>query len=688
MVIVAICVFGKAFFIQQVQGKMWRSMSDSLHQKMQEIDAERGTIYSEDGQMLSTSIPQFDIYIDFDAEGLRDKDGKRFFENVDSLSISLSNLFKDKSISEYKKMLKDGYRSKDRYFMLHKKVSYADYEMMRNFPLVRLGRNKSGFIAEVKSIRLNPYQMMAFRTIGLDRDSFKVGLEMTYDSLLKGKQGKRLVRYIAGGVAMPVDDDYQIEPENGKDIVTTIDTRMQEIAENALMKMLIQNDAEHGCAIVMEVKTGKIKAIANLGKQNDGNYWEDYNYAMTPTEPGSTFKLVTLLSMLEDKKVTLDNHVDLSGGRWNINGQTVIDAEEHTDNDVTIKRAFELSSNVGMAKLAYGCYATTPSQFVNHIKKLRLDSLTGIDLYGERSPVIYKPGSKYWSATTLPWMAFGYNLEIAPLHTAMLYNAIANGGVMMKPYLLDDVMKDGAVIKQSSPIVLRDKICSDETLKQLKECLIGVCTDPGSTAYKLFKGSNYTVAGKTGTALMAEGAKGYVDHIYQSSFAGFFPADNPQYTCVVVIRNKPNALIHVGASVAGPVFREIADRLYTMYVRQPAQMQYTQTTKNDSLNYNYTATRFDINQLMHDMNITYTTDASNGEWATISKSGDRPFVNNEVVADKSMPALTGMGLKDAVFICETMGLKVNVKGKGKVISQSINEGQGIVKGQKVDIQLN
>jgi cell division protein FtsI (penicillin-binding protein 3) len=294
MVIIGLCILGKAFFIQQVQGSYWRGMSDSLHQKIVELDAERGTIYSEDGSMLSTSIPQFDVYIDFMADGLRDKNGKRFKENIDSLSICLANLFGDRSSIEYKFMLQTGYREKERYFLLKKKISFKEYQQLRNFPLVRLGRNKSGFIPDKKIIRLNPYKMLAYRTIGLLRDSNRVGLELTYDKYLEGTKGRRLVRFIAGGASVPVDD-YEVEAENGKDIITTLDVNIQDVTENALMKMMMKNEAEHGCAIVMEVKTGKIKAIANLGHKKDSLYWEDYNYAITPTEPGSTFKLVTML---------------------------------------------------------------------------------------------------------------------------------------------------------------------------------------------------------------------------------------------------------------------------------------------------------------------------------------------------------------------------------------------------------
>lgn len=688
IVVASIAIFSKAFYIQQVQGNHWRSLSDSLHEKIETIDGERGTIYSSDGEMLSTSIPQFDIYIDFVADGLRENNGKLFNANLDSLSYCLSNLFADKSKAEYKALLKKGYASKSRYFPLKKKVNFDQYQQIKQFPLVRLGKNKSGFIADIKNIRLNPYQLLAYRTIGLEREnSQKVGLEQTYDSLLKGTSGQRLVRYIAGGISVPVEEDFQIEPENGKDIFTTIDVRIQEITENALMKMMVGNEAEHGCAIVLEVKTGKIKAIANLGRRPDGNYWEDFNYAMTPTEPGSTFKLATLLSVLEDKKVGLQSMVNLQGGVWTINGNTVYDSEKHGLGEVSVKVAFEESSNVGMAKLAYSSYAKTPSQYINHLKMLGFDSLTGIDLYGERPPVMYSPGTKNWSATTLPWMAFGYNIAITPMHTAMLYNAVANNGIMMRPYLLDAVKKDGILLREKHPVIARQKICSDKTILELRECLEGVCI--AGTAKTLFKNSTYPVAGKTGTALVANGSRGYADHIYQSSFAGFFPANNPQYTCVVVIKNKPNAAKFYGAAVAGPVFKEIADRLYTMNVLSDNPAEYGTATRNDSAWYSYAGLQSDLRTVLDKLNIDFRDSAgSETQMGRIFKQDKNCVLSSSKTNAASMPVLAGMGLKDALYICENLGLVVKVKGTGKVIAQSLNAGQPIAKGQIINIQLN
>lgn len=685
VVVVGVFIFGKAVYIQQVQGKYWKSLSDSLHERYVETDAERGTIYSEDGEMLSTSIPQFDIYVDFGAEGLREKNGKRFRENIDSLSIALANLFKDASAAEYKRILIKGYKEKFRYYLLKKNISYEQYTAMKSFPLVRLGKNKSGFIADDKSIRLNPYKMLAFRTIGLDRDSFKVGLELSYDSILKGKSGTRLVRYIAGGVGVPVDGTYESEAVNGKDIITNIDVLIQEITENALLKMLVQNDAEHGCAIVMETSTGKIKAMANLGKGQDGNYYENYNYAINASEPGSTFKLATLMALLEDKKITLNQTVNLHGGTLKIADRTVLDAEQHGNYEVTAKQAFELSSNVGMAEMALEAYRNNPSAFIKQLHNFRLDEKTGIDLVGERNSTIIKPGSKNWSATTLPWMAFGYNVEVTPLQTLTLYNAIANNGKMMKPYLVNAITEEGRVLKKIEPEVLINKICSNSTLKQVKESLEGVCIN--GTAKKLFKNSPYPVAGKTGTALVAEGNKGYANKVYQSSFAGYFPANHPQYTCIVVIKNKPFAKVFYGADVAGVVFKEIADRLYTLYVKQNNTQMFASAI--DSSYFNYTGYKNDALTLVQSLKIK-TKDSVNivDDWVGIAGTKAGAKLYSKSIQLNKMPALTGMGLKDVMYLCGNMGLKVNVKGVGKVINQSVMPGESISKGMVVSVTLN
>jgi cell division protein FtsI (penicillin-binding protein 3) len=580
-----------------------------------------------------------------------------------------------------------GYQANDRYYLLQPNVTFEKYCKLRTFPLVREGRNKSGFIPEVVNKRLNPFGLLANRTIGLARTNWQnVGLERTYDTLLKGETGRRLVRYIAGGTYIPVEG-YEIESVNGRDIVTTIDVNIQDIAENALLRELQEDQAEHGTCIVMEVATGKIKAIANLGQQPDGTYWEDMNYAIRATEPGSTFKLATLLSLLEDKKVALSNTVDLDGGSWKIAGRTVYDAEPHASRTFSVKEAFEISSNVGMAKLAVAHYSANPNQFINHLRSLHLDRPTGIDLAGESTPVLITPKSRTWSATALPWMAFGYEVLITPLNTLTLYNAVANNGRMVKPYLVTTVQESGVTIKENQPTALVEKICSEETLKQLQECLKGVCTDPEGTATSTFKNSFYTVAGKTGTALVANGSHGYADHIYQSSFVGYFPADAPRYTCIVVIKNKPFAKKYLGAKVAGPVFREIADHL--MSIEPRSGNNNAPLTRDSSRFYNAGLTN-NIRLVEQKLGLSYIDSAGANDWSGLyaSQAGGEAVLNRHLVSQQTIPDVKGMGLRDALYMLESRDLHVTVKGSGKVRSQEPQPGSPIKKAETVAIQLN
>jgi cell division protein FtsI (penicillin-binding protein 3) len=695
IVLFSVVILLRAVYIQQVQGRHWLEQAKEQQQRFVEIDAERGTIYSEDGSMLSTSIPYFNIYVDFMADGLRDKGGKRFSDNVDSLSINLADYFKDRSAAEYKQMLQQGYRKKDRYFLFKKNLSFQQYKALRTMPLIRQGRDKSGFIPEVRDKRLNPFGLLANRTIGLSREymdsegkvkNTNVGLEKTYDTVLKGESGKRLMRKIAAGVFVPVDGS-EIEAQNGKDIITTLDVNIQDIAENALLKVLTENECEYGTCLVMEVKTGKIKAIANLGRRIDGSYWEDMNYAIRASEPGSTFKLATMMSLLEDKYITLNQRVNLEGGTWTVNGRTVYDSENH-GYDVSVKEAFEMSSNVGMAKLVVANYSGKALQYVDHLKKMRFHQYSGIDLLGETTPVIKTPKSKTWSATSLPWMSFGYEVLVSPLQTLMLYNAVANNGKMMKPYLVNAVKENGLVVRENKPEVLEEAVCSEQTLRLLQELLKGVCNDPHGTGYTLFKGAPYAVAGKTGTSLMANGNRGYADHIYQSSFAGYFPADNPQYSCIVVVKNKPFASVYYGAKIAGPVFKELSDKLYALNADKDSKVQPLDWLKKDSGVYLYAGATNDMRQVMNTLQWKYTDSAGDGKWVKMYAENYEPVINGQSVSRKNVPDVRGMGLKDALFLLENMQLKVVVRGRGKVKAQSMDPGAAFTRNQLITLELN
>ncbi len=689
MILLGFVVLGRAFYIQRVEGKFWSRMGDSLHLKYMPLDAERGTIYSEDGNMLSTSIPIFDVYVDFGADGLREKKGKRFKDNIDSLSFYLSNLFKDKSSGDYKRELQLAYKNEDRYFTLKKKISFIEYAALREFPLVRQGRNKSGFIIDPRDKRINPYVLLANRTIGLSRDNAtkNVGIEQSYDTVLRGTSGQRLMRYIAGAY-MPVEG-AELEPENGKDIITTLDTYMQDVAENALMKMLIGNNSIHGTAIVMETATGKIKAIANLGKQTDGTYAEDLNYGIgKATEPGSIFKLATLLSLLEDKYITNNSIVDCEGGVKQFYGLKIHDT--HPNHLLTVKDAFAASSNVAFAKLADQYYHTQPSKFIEHLHYLRLDTLTGIDITAASGkPLIKKPSNRSWANTTIPFMAHGYEELVTPLNMLMLYNAVANNGKMMKPYLVNAIKEYGENIKTINPQVLVQKICSDETLAQLKECLQAVVDSVHGTGHKLFD-SSYAIAGKTGTAVTALNNKGYNkgNKIYQASFIGYFPAAQPKYTMAVVIQNSNESKLVYGADVSGSVFKEISDRIYgrflstKKYVALPA----------DTMQYNYYGMKNDLSAIFSILKLPYQDHAAGGYWRTTNIKNNQAILempdNNINTTSSIIPAVIGMGLKDAVYLMENKGLKVMATGRGKVLSQSLPAGTIFKKGQTIAIFLN
>jgi cell division protein FtsI (penicillin-binding protein 3) len=687
MIVLCVFVLGRAVYIQRAEGKYWTGMSDSLHIKTQDINAERGTIYSEDGNMLSTSVPVFDVYIDFGAEGLREKDGKRFKDNIDSLSICIANLFADKTSEEYKKILQQAYSDEERYFSLRKKMTFDQYLEMRNFPLVRLGRNKSGFIVDAKDKRINPYVLLANRTIGLSRQNLlkNVGLELTYDSLLRGTTGQRLMRYAAGAY-LPVEGS-ELDPINGKDIVTTLDTYIQDVAENALMKMMVNNNSLHGTAMVMETATGKIKAIANLGKQTDGTYLEDLNYGIgKKTEPGSVFKLATLMSLFEDGYVDLETKVNCEGGRKSFYGLKISDSHLGTY-ETTVKAAFAASSNVAFAKLAEQNYHSQPQKFYDHLHKMRLDRGTGIDIVATSGfPLIKKV--KKWGATTIPYMAHGYEELVTPLHMLCLYNAVANNGKFMRPYLVNEIKQLGVTVKKIEPEILDAKICSQSTITKLKACMLEVVEGVHGTAHKVVFDSTYKIAGKTGTAVTAQDNRGYNKSakVYQASFIGYFPADAPKYTMAVVIQNTRESKLIYGADVSGAVFKEISDKIYARFLTTAS---FSSPLQKDSIINNAVGMKNDMHSIFGYMNIPYSDASASGSWRNSMITQNAASMNVVTTSSKnSMPDVVGMGLKDAVYLLENKGLKLALQGKGKVVSQSVIAGTNFTKGQKITLFLN
>jgi cell division protein FtsI (penicillin-binding protein 3) len=672
-------ILGKAAWVQVVNGPHLRSMARNMNLRNDTLFSERGNIYSEDGVLLCSTIPQFDLHIDF---SVIKKD--TFSKYVDTLAEAFSAILKDKSKAAYYNELTTEFNDTARYYELAHNLPYYDYQLIKQLPIMKLGSRKGGLVVEQKNKRVNPFNVMALRTIGLWRKNSQViGLEATYDSVLKGQNGYCIKQRMPGGQWMIIQGSEQ-EPTNGFDLVTTLDVSIQDIAEHALESQLSKFECLYGTCIVMEVKTGKVKAIANLGRQKDGSYWEDFNYAMIPTEPGSTFKLMTLLSLFNDKHITVEDQVNAQGGSASFGNRTMKDS--HLGLGVlSVKQAFAFSSNVAMAKLAYQFYAANPTVYTNFLKKLQLDQKTGIDLLGERKSVVKTPLNKSWSATSLPWMATGYEVMIAPLRTCMIYNAVANNGTMMKPYLVNAIRSFDKDVQVFEPEVVVPQIASKDAIRQVKQALEEVVI---SGTGKHIQSPFYTIAGKTGTAQVADKGITYADGVYQGSFVGYFPANNPTYTIAVVIRTKPHSGAYYGGTIAAPVFRMIADKIYANSIGQNHNQLDSLAKINNSNVVAVAQQGSKVNKILQALNYK-CTNTSNATWtqlqdlnSTGARSAGVPIYAN------NMPDLSNMHLSRAIALLEACGLKVEVKGVGQKVSQSILPGQKIVKGQKVTITLN
>ncbi len=665
--------------IQFREGPKLRAMAKEMHTRFDTLIAERGNIYNEDGILLSSTIPDFDVHIDFSV-----MDSSVFAKNIDTLCLCVSRLFMDKSAEQYKEEFVRAYNDGDRYYLLGRNLKYYQYEALRSFPIFNKSKGRGGFIEDSKEKRVTPYNMLAFRTIGVFRDSNVTGLEAKYNKDLIGENGRRVVQKSTGNVWVPIEGS-EVDPQNGRDIVTTLDINVQDVAEHALMSLLQKYECQYGTCIVMEVKTGKIRTLVNLGLQKDGSYWEDLNYATIPTEPGSTFKVATLISLLTDKYVTVSDSVDAEGGAIRF-GNAVMRDSHLGLHKMPIWKAYAESSNAAFAKLAYKYYKDNPSKFVNHLKTLNLDKRTGIDLLGEGRPHIIMPGSSEWSNISLPWMAAGYNVQITPLHTCMLYNAVANGGKMMKPYLVSSIREYGKDVQTFEPTEI-EQVGDSTVIAQLRKCMGAVVTE--GTA-KSIESPYYTIAGKTGTAQVADKGISYSDGVYQGSFVGFMPAEAPKYTICVVIRTQKKSKAYYGGSIAAPVFRMVADKIFS-------ENMGAWDAPLDSLSRNASrivpakaATARNYQVLLNAIgdHTPVHHDYMNTLMEMVADSNKHVTVVPKKIYKTIVPDVKGMGLKDAVYILESNGLQVTVKGKGKVQGQSLAPGTTITKGQNIILQLS
>ncbi len=673
IVLFALAVICKLVHVQFIEGEKWKAMAKTFSTRFVNIEASRGNIYSADGSLLATSVPEYELRMDMLAAGI--EKNVDFQDKVDSLSEKLACYFGDKSARQYSRILRNARRNKVRFLLLKRRVSYQQLKEIRKFPIFNIGRYKGGLIAIQQNKRVLPFQSLAARTIGYKNENVQpVGLEGAYASYIDGESGKRLMQRIAGGVWIPVNHDVEFASKDGADIISTIDVNIQDVAQRALRKQLILSDADHGCVVLMEVATGEIRAIANLTKGTDGQYQEELNYAIGESaEPGSTFKLASYMILLDQHKIDTNTRVDCEGGTWKIYNHTIRDS--HLGNQVlTVKKAFEESSNVAVAKLVYQYYKSNPQRFTDELYDLHLNEKQGLQIPGEGAPLIKNPKSKSWSGLTLPQMAYGYESKMTPLQMLSFYNAVANNGKMISPLFVKEIRRLGNTVTHFYPKVINRKICSDETLGKLRKMLEGV-TEEG-TGQNVLKNPLYKVAGKTGTAQVANGTLGYKSkRSYMASFCGYFPADKPKYSMIVVLNNPQGA--YYSALVAGPVFREIADKVYA----SDPQM-FDSMDKSKYANKLLPSTKLGQEEAKQKVYKAFGL-KTNSKLDTRNDFPDHGIKYTEGI----VPDVIGMGLKDALFMISNSGLKPVITGSGKVIKQSIDAGLPAEKGQIIALQL-
>lgn len=648
-------------------------VAEKPKEKIVTIAAMRGEIKDESGNALVTSVPYYELRVDPTVVSK-----KLFKDSLGALCKGLSEIFPQKTDRAYRSLLEKSRDNGRRYVFLAKNVTHNELDRVKGLPIFNKGKNKGGLIA-VRTIKRNRSKgVLAARTLGYVREDARVGIESAYDEDLAGKNGEIIMSKL-GGIWRPVSGGVDTDPVDGADVWTTINSDIQEVAENELMKQLKSQGAKHGSVVVMEVETGYVKAIANLSLK-DSVYYEMYNHAVgRATEPGSTFKLASLMAMLEDGKVNLYDSV-YADGVYKFYDKKLHDSRAGGYGKISVQKAFEVSSNV-MAKLVNDKYKDNPQAFVDRVKSFGLFEPHGLSIEGEGEPFIKNQGDAGWSGISLPWMSIGYESKLTPIQTLALYNAVANNGKLMKPQFVKEVKSNGRLIKSIDPVVLKESICSQATVEKLQKCLEGVVERGTGRA---LKSANFKIAGKTGTARIAKGNTGYGNDNeikYQASFAGYFPADKPKYSCIVVIA-APSKNIY-GAQVSGTVFAAIANKVYAANMGFHPDLSVQE--KVVSAPKVKTGSSDKSAQVLDELGVQYK--AADAPFASSQKSGNNVVLTKRYVGKKTVPNVVGMGLRDAMFVLNEVGLKVITKGVGRVRSQDIAPGTKSVKGGRIEIVL-
>jgi cell division protein FtsI (penicillin-binding protein 3) len=651
MFIFAVLVVVKLVDIQFVHGKQYKDLADQRTIQNVVIPANRGNVYSAQGNLLATSVPKYDLRFDAITPS-----AKNFEKHIKPLADSLAK-FHGKTSSYFEKELRKARANKNRYFLLGRNLGYSNYLRIRSFPLLNMGAFKGGLIVEQNTKREHPMGEIAQRSIGYERfddqgNVTRAGIDGAFgEQYLRGTDGRRLKQKIGKGQWKPIEDYDQIESKDGYDLYTTIDVNIQDIAHHALLEQLEKYKADHGCVVVMETKTGEIKAISNLGRNQEGKYYERLNYAVGEShEPGSTFKLMALAVALEDKVIDTSTVVDTENGVLTYYGKKVRDSKNGGYGKISVAKAFEVSSNTGIVKAIHNSYTDNPKKFVDGLYAMNLQNTLDLPIIGEGKPIIPDPRimNNRWSGIALEWMAYGYGVSFTPLQTLTFYNAVANNGEMVKPRFLREVKEFGNTIETFDKEVINPRICSPETISKLQELLKDVVKKDYGTGNGLYS-ENFSMAGKTGTCQKDYQVKG--KHNYISSFVGYFPTEDPKYSCIVVIHEPDKSVGYYGADVSGPVFKKIAQKIYT------------------------------------DTPIIDEVDDLNSQDA-ITKSN---YENYFVAAQKYktiMPDLIGMPAMDAITLLENIGMKVKIIGSGKVKKQSITKGAKLNSKQTIVLELS
>jgi cell division protein FtsI (penicillin-binding protein 3) len=687
IVLFGLSVIIKVCTIQFAEGDYWREKEQALTMKYFNIEASRGSIYSSDGSLLATSVPIFELRMDVISEPVTDK---IFYEKLDSLSLKLAQTFTHRTKNEWRTALKNARKNKERYFLIARKVNYATLKEVRTFPIFKMGKYKGGLIVLQQSRRELPFKNLAQRTIGYDRKSNKpLGIEGAFNKDLQGLSGKRLMQKIAGGVYKPINQDNEIEPQDGNDIVTTIDANIQDVAHHALEKQLKAQNAHHGCAILMEVKTGAIKAMVNLSRLDSGSYAETFNYAIGEgTEPGSTFKLASIMAAIEDGYTDLDEMVDTEGGRKAYAGGYVMkDSHEGGYGKITVKQVFEKSSNVGTSNIVMKYYKKQPQKFIDRLYSFGIQKPLGIALPGEAIPYIKDTKSKLWSALSLPLMSIGYEEKLTPLQTLNFYNTVANNGKMMRPQFVREIRSKGQLIKAFPPEVINPSICSQNTIDKAREMMEGVVKEGTAT---FLRTAPYQIAAKTGTAQIALGNKGYTQDgkkTYMASLCGYFPAKDPLYSIIIVV-SAPSKAAYYGNEVAGPVFREIADKVYSnsKEIHNPLKLDTASAIVHVPFVKSGKKSDVQVIAKVLSLKTAITDENANYVWAQINKETFQ--LKGLATKESEVPQLVGMGLRDALTILENQKIAVKVIGRGVIKKQSVAAGTIVTKGTTITIELS